>query len=273
MKTLIYQYWDGKLLPGHHAVMKIMGEYAERIGSEYLFEDNPKWVTNLGNYSPHYGAFKPVIDSKFDEYDYIMVADVDLFPVDGLTESVFDVFALTGAHVGLCEETHQPEIRYKQIDVAGISGRNEELWSKMVKEVYGTDLPRDKENRLRVFNSGMVVWSREGREVAKKNFPRFSKYITECRAHGLPTFYQGDQNYLLAVLDKTKLNWEIMDSSWNSFMHYLGRGNNRPVNDMRTEDTKFVHIQLSAADHYDEETLYKIVNGPVEEWYGKLPKI
>ena len=69
MKNLIYQYWDGKILAGVKAGSENMKKYANRIGVDYLFEDNPKFVTNLGKYSPHYGAFKPIYDETFHIYD------------------------------------------------------------------------------------------------------------------------------------------------------------------------------------------------------------
>lgn len=78
MKTLIYQYYDGEVTSGHQAGIDAMKEYAERIGSEYLFELNPKWRTDLGRYSPHYGTFKPIYTDSFYEYDYVMYADTEI---------------------------------------------------------------------------------------------------------------------------------------------------------------------------------------------------
>ena len=92
MKNLIYQYWDGNLFPGVIAGSETMKKYSDRIGSDYLFEHNPKFVTNLGRYSPHYGSFKPIYDESFHEYDNVLFTDTDVFPVDGLEESIFDDF-------------------------------------------------------------------------------------------------------------------------------------------------------------------------------------
>jgi len=76
VRNLIYQYWDGDLRPGCHTGSANLKAYAERIGAEYLFEHNPKFVTNLGTYSPHYGAFKPIYDQKFHAYDNVLFADL-----------------------------------------------------------------------------------------------------------------------------------------------------------------------------------------------------
>lgn len=270
MKNLIYQYWDGTVQQGHHAGAKAMQEYADRIGADYLFENNPKWQTGLGRYSPHYGSFKFVFEKSFDEYDNILYADIDVFPVEGLTENIFEGFT---ADLGICTEPFQPKHRAKSPDVNGINGHNDERWAKMIKDVYGKDMPRQEDGLLKVYNSGLVLWSRSGIMKARNKFPKFKSYVNECNFAGLPVFYTADQNYIHAMKDVGELDWIELDNGWNSYMHYIGKGDPRPVNDMRTESTKFVHVQLSAADHYDEETLYKIVNGPVKAWHGKLPKI
>jgi hypothetical protein len=38
------------------------------------------------------------------------------------------------------------------------------------------------------------------------------------------------------------------------------------VNDSRNELTKFVHIQLSGADYFNNEQLYNITNSARSEW-------
>ena len=68
MKNLIYQYWDGAVRNSVHAGVNAMKAYASRIGADYIFEDNPKYIHDrrFGNYSPHYGAFKPVFESPYN---------------------------------------------------------------------------------------------------------------------------------------------------------------------------------------------------------------
>ena len=67
-----------------------MKRYAGQIGADYLFELNPRFVTNLGRYSPHYGSFKPVYDKSFYKYDNVLYTDTDVFAVEGLKENIFD---------------------------------------------------------------------------------------------------------------------------------------------------------------------------------------
>jgi hypothetical protein len=70
------------------------------------------------------------------------------------------------------------------------------------------------------------------------------------------------------MLEVAELDWMEMDPGWNSYVHYKPEtsGDNRPVVDSRTDTTKFVHVQLRAADHYDYNKLWRITNLPVDKW-------
>ncbi len=264
MRNLIYQYWDGTILTGVRAGSKVMKEYADRIGCEYLFEENPRFVTHLGHYSPHYGQFKVIYDAKFEEYDNIMFADTDVFPVEGLSENIFDHF---NSHIGICEETYQPQARLTSS--SEINSRMDNKWCDLIQSHYKLTMPRTPAGLPRVFNSGMVLYSKEGRKLAKETFRPFLEYTSLVVNNGLPNFYTADQNYIHAMMHSEPLKYQVMSGDWNSFVHYIGNSNmvRRPVNDMRTPTSKFIHIQLRAADHYDEQKLRKIANTTnVEDW-------
>lgn len=266
MKTLVYQYWDGNLTPGNKAGQEFMQEYAERIGSDYIFEHNPKFRTNLGKYSPHYGAFKPIFDKVMQEYDYVLFADTDVIPVDGLTENIFDQFVDTDIEIGICEEWNQPETRQKY--PGHISNSADNKWCDLVESTWGGKMPRDEQGRPRVFNSGVVVYSKAGMKKFREKHIPFPQYVQKIMSSGLAGFYQCDQPYLHAMLEVCGFNWIVMDYKWNSSVHYAAGtgGNNRPVTDLRNGRANFVHQQLSAADHYDKDTVWRVTNLPVSEW-------
>lgn len=266
MKNLIYQYWDGNILQGCQAGIDNMKAYAERIGAEYLFEHNPRFVTNLGSYSPHYGAFKPIYDEKFHEYDNVLFTDTDVFAVDNLKENIFVGF---DADIGICTETFQPKARAKL--TGQISGTNDEKWAAAVKAKWGVEMQRTPEGLLKVYNSGVVLYSNKGLLKAKERFVPFMEYVNLIKSTGLGSFYTCDQPYLHAMLTVANMDYVEMDNNWNSFVHHCGTGKEkiRPINDMRTNDTKFVHIQLRAADHNDAKWHWNITNLPENEWNNK----
>jgi len=264
MKNLIYQYWDGNLLPGVIAGRENMKKYAARIGVEYLFEHNPKFVTNLGKYSPHYGAFKPVYNEEFHTYDNVLFADTDVFAVDDLEENIFENF---NAEIGICTEPHQPQQRAKR--TTGIAtGVSEEKWASTIKTKWNVDLPRTLQGLLKVYNSGVVLYSNKGLLKAKEKFVPFTEYVNLMNSERFHSFYTGDQNYLNAMLQVLHFDYIELDNGWNCYVHYVGddKIKPRPVNDMRTKNTKFVHIQLRAADHWEANKLWRVTNLPVDEW-------
>ena len=264
MKNLIYQYWDGNILPGVKAGSENMKKYAERIGAEYLFEHNPRFVKNLGTYSPHYGAFKPIYDESFYEYDNVLFTDTDVFAVADLKESIFENF---DADIGICTEPFQPAQR-KKIP-GGICGEMDERWAAVVKAKWNVDMPRTPEGLLKVYNSGVVMYSNKGLINAKKKFTPFKEYVDLIKSKRINNFYTSDQNYIHAMLKVAKMDYVELDAGWNSFIHPYHVDVSKKevkINDSRTDTTKFVHIQLRSADHWDAATQERITNLPQIEW-------
>jgi lipopolysaccharide biosynthesis glycosyltransferase len=266
MKCIIYQYWDGVETSGNIAGVELMKEYSDRIGVDHLYEHNPKFQTNLGAYSPHYGSFKPIFTESFYDYDYVLFTDTDVVPVNNLEENIFEEFAETNAELGICEEWNAPEIRLKHT-IAGINNANDEKWVRMIEENFQVEMPRTNNGLPRIYNSGVVVYSNDGMLKAKNNFIDFSKYISMVKSINLPAFYTCDQPYLHSMLEASKLNWITMDYKWNSSVHYdpSSRQSPRKVNDLRN-NSNFVHIQLNGADNFNKDQINEVVNFPLEKW-------
>ena len=264
VKNLIYQYWDGNILPGCTAGSANMRKYAERIGADYLFEHNPKFVTDLGGYSPHYGSFKPIYDESFHKYDNVLFTDTDVFAVEGLEENIFENFT---ADIGICTEPFQPKQRAK---IPGpISKLSDEKWAAVMKSTYNVDMPRTPEGLLKVYNSGVIMYSNKGLKAAHAKFVPFKEYVKLVKSNGISNFYTADQNYIHAMLTVADMDYVELDAGWNSFIHpYHADATKKEVkiNDSRTDTTKFVHIQLRSADHWDADTHDRITNLPQSEW-------
>ena len=267
MKNLIYQYYVGNLVQGQRACIKNMKEYADRIGAEHRFEHNPKWVTNLnlGKRTHYFGTFKPIYDESFHQYDNVLYTDIDIFAKDGLNENIFEGF---NHDIGYCEETFQPKYRVEHPS-SQFSHTMDEKWAKLIENKWNVKLPRNDEGLLKVYNAGLVLFSNKGMMKAKERWIPFRKYMDIVKQAGnIHEVYTSDQNYLHAMLNVMDMDWCELDTDWNCFVHYLGKGGqkNRPVNDMRTANTKFVHIMITATDHLDEQSLWRITNLPVKEW-------
>ena len=267
MKYLIYQFWDGNVRPSVHAGVNSMKAYADMVGADYVFEDNPQWVKslgmNFGNYSAHYGAFKPLWNKRYRDYDKILFCDTDIFHVDGTRDNIFEEFQ---GQVGLCEEVWQPKQR--TITKGRITSQQDLLWADAVKETYGVDVPRTEDGLVRIYNSGVVIYSQEGAEHARTKWDNFKNYVNEMRKRPLDSFYHCDQPYLHAMIFATDMDVHFMDSKWNSFIHGTRDINHadRYIVDHRTPETVFVHGMFPGADDMNEEQLLRIINNPPTDW-------
>ena len=266
--NLIYQYWDGDVRESCRAGVIAMQQYAERIGAEYIFEENPQFLKkhfgyNFGNYSPHYGAFKPIYDESFDKYDKILFVDTDVFPIEGLTQNIFDEF--TG-EIGICTEPEQPRIR--TITKGRITSKQDEKWADMVKRIWDTDVPRTEDGLVEVFNTGMVLYSKQARVKAREEWVDPDLYVQLCKREGLDSFYNCDQPYLHAMMFVCDFDVQYMENGWNSYIHYARTVDReeRYLCDWRNKSTKFVHVQFAGADNLDQRTHHRIVNLPQEKW-------
>jgi hypothetical protein len=267
MKNLIYQYWTvmpGKKMPhGVEVGKQFMSDYAKSIGADYKFNLNPTWAKDKCNIPEYYNAFEPIYNPEYyEQYDNILFCDLDIIPVDNLNENIFEQNV---EEIGICRETHKEKLRHEA--TGGINAKGDEAWARICKDVWKTDMPRNEEKKLKVFNSGVVLYTQKGMEKARKGFVPFQEYIGKMQ--GLNRFYSIDQNYLHAMLHIANINYTEMNEGWNSYVHYHGQAGItgvRPVWDCRTKDTKFVHVQLRNADNQNYEWHRTIANRPVSEW-------
>ena len=269
MKNLIYQYWDGNVKESVRAGSEAMREYSVRIGADYVFEDNPRYIKDrrFGNYSPHYGAFKPVFEKPFRDYDNVLFADTDVFPKKSLVENIFEV-PDPGYHIAIAQEPDEPARR--EITLGRITSASDNKWATMVKDRYGASVPRDEKGRVKVYNTGVVLYSNKGMENVRGFFDSFDYYVNDVKAHGLDSFYTCDQPYLHCQMFAFELKIHELSPDWNSIItgaRLKGiKGGNRHIIDGRTDNSKFVHCQFPGADDMDNRQLEKIVNLPREEW-------
>ena len=273
MSNLIYQYWDGDLTPAVADGSNAMRQYAERIGAEYIFDNNPNALRNIFKMeipivSPYYSAFKPVWDKSFDEYDKILYADVDVWPLKHMSDNIFDDGLLGDADIGICTEPLAPELR-KKTACPWINHDADLYWAKLMKQGYDIDVPKLADGSVEVFNSGVVLYSRAGRIKARERWVKPDDYYYNIIWSELDTFYTIDQCYLHAMMFYADMDIQRLDNSWNCLVHhqrYAEDPNVRHIVDERNGRERFVHIQLHGAEKLDKDMLQSIANDPREEW-------
>jgi hypothetical protein len=263
--NLIYQQWAGKPKRSAFFGSEEMAAYAARIGATHRFVRRFQPHLQLGEASKYWDKLLPLWDGSCDDADNLMIADTDLFPVSGMSASIFETFI---GEIGMCTEPLQPALRAGS--AYGICRDQDERWARMVEKEWGGRMPRDKDGALKVYNAGLIMLSREGLQLARKLFVAPQQYIDACARHKVYKFYALDQNYMHAMAFSMGLKMQELDNKWNCYVHYLTRAREIVgVIDPRTPQTRMVHVQLRGADDYDDRTLHRIVNLPQAQW--RLP--
>ena len=260
MRNLIYQYWIGEIEPCAVHGTNAMAAYADRIGAEYIFEHDPKFISKMvTKWASHYSALRPVFDESFHVYDNVLFADCDVFPVEGLTTNIFDEPC---ADIGICEEIGEPAFRKNDPNF------DEEGWAQEVVRMYGGDVKRTKENLPCIYNSGVVRYTKAGMVKAKENFNPMEAHQKHFSRFGKP-LYCRDQSYMNAHIIANSVDWTIMDTKWNTRLHYQPNTSNqlvRPIVDKRDKNTSFVHVQLSGSGNWNAGKLHEAVNKRAYDW-------
>lgn len=252
--------------PGVVASTKLMKEYAETIGAEYRFDHNVIIAGKIVNVPIYYEPANPLVDDSFDIYDNVALIDIDVFPVEGLTDNLFGL--LNGEDAGICTEPNQPYFR-TIYNSGGITSLIDKLWVKVCKNHWDINYSFDEENRPKVFNTGVVIISKAGLQKIKQRWPTFQAYVNVMGEHGFPRFYSLFQDYFSAFIHLDEFNLKELPNKWNCYMHKVGSHPNASIGDNRPEDAKLVHIMFRTADNWPAEVLWQVTNLPVADW--KLP--
>ena len=102
-----------------------------------------------------------------------------------------------------------------------ICTQNDNIWAASVKKKYGMDVNRDIKERPLVYNSGVIVLTKEGILAAREKFTPFEEHIQHLKSNNLSGFYLSDQTYYQTMLHSSGVDFKIMDYKWNSQIHWL----------------------------------------------------
>jgi len=266
MKNLIYQFWDtyqsNGIPSGVQASVNSMKKYADQIGAEHLFEIDPPKLHSYKSAS-YYGSVNPVFREEFHEYDNVLFTDADVFAVDGIKENIFNNFS---GDIGLAQELYEPKRQI--IENKRVLGRSVyESWANTVENKFSISLPRTKDGLLKAFNSGVVLYSNAGMKKAKEKFISFKDYNdTIYKTKDVQNFFAADQHYINTSMFKAGLDFVELDYRWNTEVFFFNKHPKEIFFD-KNENTRLVHMQLRGMRwKQSEETLFKMVNDPVNTW-------
>lgn len=248
----IYQYWvnatidpisetESKL---HEISKKSIVEYASNIGVMHIYDND---YYDLVKKSDHqfkhlFNWLRIIYDPYFDNFDNVLFLDADVV-VNKNADNIFDEIE-SGADILGCQE-------YKEYN--GSENRKDSEYVKSILQI--NEVPIILYNgHVRHINSGVMVFTKKGRMLARENFEDFSDYYYK-ELYPLPghNFLFLDEFYLSCMLNKFNFNVQVIDHKWNFNIKNNSKG---------IENMNFYHI----AGSYEHKlnTIEDMINNYVQ---------
>lgn len=244
MKNIIFQYMilndavnergdieDWKRSDLYSEITKIskksFEKYAEQVGSEYMYSSE-RWFTQGHDdaISPLFECLRVIYDPYFDQFDKVLFADTDI--VVNTKENIFEE---SDAEVyGVLESDIRTEIEggYNAWDY------QERVWLDYVEKFNMHDCPlipslgigHSFDSKLTIFNTGVVVWTREARLKARECFDNWEHWLWPHlmdkgnKKHHMSI--RNDQPFISAQLMKYDFDVESIEQKWNDTPCHYG---------------------------------------------------
>lgn len=106
-KNIILQHFDGELRELDKLSMSNIKAYADMVGADYRFIEGKPFNTNL---TPACQKVY-IIDEIFDEYDQVLMLDIDMFAPKNMSENIFDKTGV-GVHNSTQERLQNEMVRF-----------------------------------------------------------------------------------------------------------------------------------------------------------------
>lgn len=159
------------------------------------------------------------------------------------TENIFETKV---RHIAMAEEPEQPALRQHRTGM--INSCKDLRWLDIATNRLKSSPPVTAQGYPRVFNSGVVLFTREGLQAAKQCFFSIEKYALLIKLAKLPKFYRLDQNFLGAasfvdgiLFDELpeRFNVRLREDLWNT---EIADGN--VTTHSKDLDPIFFHLQI-----------------------------
>lgn len=223
MKNLVFQYF----LPYSNQTIGLPNwvklginsakKYADTIGADYEFSDSVYMNSSLKVFE----SFRVIFDKKFDEYDNVLLLDIDMLINTKENIFDFDVDDIAMVHeLGVYNRSPVPGASFtpswwnnyfydEQTGVVSYAKNNLDPKFKWKKS---TLYPKEK---FAIYNGGLQLWSKEGRLKARERFGGMEEIIRYRN-----TLKMNEQPYLNLMLNKHNLEVTEISNDWNR-MNYM----------------------------------------------------
>lgn len=215
--------------------------YAEKIGSDYLF--STEQVVTKGHDNPTsylFECLRVIYDESFDKYDKVLFLDTDI-----VCNTFENIFEESDAEVF---GVYESDIRTDRDGGYNTWDYDSKTYNNYCRKFNYHNcpivpvLPPNHPSRITIFNTGVLVWTREARIKARKCFDDWKSWLYDTPEMHMSIV--NDQPFISSQLIKHDFDIESIDQKWNdtpthyndvegkglqsNFLHYTG-GNNKIV--------------------------------------------
>jgi len=176
MKNIILQHFTGNLRPLDKLSIENIQAYADRIKVDYEFVNGQVFREHL---TPPCQKVH-ILDEKWDDYDNVLMLDIDMFATKNLYENVFNY-----PGVGLFAQT-QKRLKNRLVSMGRI-GPDDGYWA-----------------------GAFYKLTREQRIALRNAIPDNDQWMDE---YNKPYFYE-DEGIISELFAKTKTQWQNCDPKW-----------------------------------------------------------
>jgi len=216
--------------------------YADKIGCKHHYSTNQVYTKGrTGSTVLLFECLRVIYDTIYDEYDKVAFIDSDI--ICNTEENIFNE----------CGDYDVTGVLESEISSGQPGGYNswdyDDNKRRMLEQKYHRNnipcvptQPPLKPSCITTFNTGVMVWSKEGRMKARERFDDWFSYMKEGDDNGDHFWINNDQPWLSGQIMKHNLTWQSIDQKWNDtpthwsddrgynpehsyFLHYTGGGN------------------------------------------------
>jgi len=235
--------------------------YADEIDCEYMYSDEKVFTKDKcvgDSTSLLFECLRVIYDPYFDQFDKVLYADTDI--VVNTKENIFEI---SDAEVyGVLES----DIRTDGKGGYNAWDYNKDVYNDYIEKFNMHDCPvipsfgigRSFNSKITIFNTGVLVWTKEARLKARKLFDNWEPWCCPIRfdvnSKTHHTSICNDQPFISAQLMKHNFDVESIEQRWNdtpthwndpqhwidtgksSFLHYTGGGGSQTMIELFHED-------------------------------------
>lgn len=251
--NLIYQFQIGndKI---YQELAKISGQsfskYAKTVGAEYELVNERNLTKGHGcKNSLYFESLSPIFDEKYDVYDKILIADIDV--ICNTDDDIFDVSDADVYGVNEADTISNKEWGVEDYRCVGEWDHNDDVYQKYVDKFEQHGYPYQRSaigelgakysSKLLSLQAGVIVWTKEARKEARKRFDDWEDFCYPAPKDS-DDLTCSDQPYIIGNLLKNNFEIECIDFRWNDNPeNYIN-----PQQELKG-DIKFAHYSGSDA--------------------------